>query len=72
MYIKKRCPHFVHQEDDNGEMVIGACGKMRSPEQDYEGDYKVLPCPFRFEDKPCYTIVSEGSDAKSVLTAGRN
>lgn len=62
MIVQKKCPHFFHQEDRNGEMVISFCNAMKEPEQDHEGNDYSYPCPLGLQKKVCYEVLSLGSD----------
>lgn len=62
MIIEKVCPHFIYQDDRNGEMVISCCTAMKEPHQVHEGNDEMYPCPLGFEAKRCYKVLSLGSD----------
>ena len=58
MFIKKKCSHFIFQEDRNGEMAIGYCNAMDRNTQNHEGNYTQYECPRGLECKECYEIIS--------------
>ena len=63
MFIKKKCRHFIFQEDRNGEMAISYCSAMKN-EKDHEGNNFQYPCPLGCNRKECFELISPGSDYK--------